>query len=154
MKFRILCVGRAAAGPLRDLVAEYEKRASKYWPMEIVEVRAEPAKSRTPAEVRSLEAERLSERVKGTLVAMDERGKSLTTDAFARWVSERRERAEDTTFVIGGAFGLDPSLRDRAKLVLSLSSWTFPHEIARLVLAEQLYRAGTIQRGEPYHKGD
>ena len=139
---------------MRELIAEYESRASKYWPIEVVEVRAESVKSRTPTEVRRLEAERLVDRVKGTLVAVDERGKSLSTGAFARWVSERRELAEDTTFVIGGAFGLDPSLRDRAKLVLSLSSWTFPHEIARLVLAEQLYRAGTIRRGEPYHKGD
>ena len=152
MKFRIVVVGRAAAGAMRDLIAEYESRASKDWPIEVVEVRAESGKSRTPAEVRRLEAGRLAERLKGTLVAVDERGKSLSTDAFARWVAERRELAEDTTFVIGGAFGLDPALRDRAKLVLSLSSWTFPHEVARLVLAEQLYRAGTIVRGEPYHK--
>ena len=65
---------------------------------------------------------------------------------------ERRERAEDTTFVIGGAYGLDEVVRKRAAMLLSLSSWTLQHEMARLLLAEQLFRAGTIHRGEPYHK--
>jgi len=115
-------------------------------------VKAEPAKSRAPDEVRRREAERLLERAQGVIVALDERGRSLTTDAFSQWVAERRDRAEDTTFVIGGAFGLDDSVRQRAKLLLSVAPWTLQHELARLILAEQLYRAGTILRGEPYHK--
>jgi 23S rRNA (pseudouridine1915-N3)-methyltransferase len=153
MKFRIAAVGRPAAGPLGDAIADYEARASRYWPIELIEVRAEPARSRSPDEVRRLEGARLLERAGGTLVAVDERGRSMSTEAFAKWVAERRDRAEDTTFILGGAFGLDASVRDRASLVLSLSPWTLPHEVARLLLAEQLYRAGTIQRGEPYHKG-
>ena len=88
------------------------------------------------------------------MVALDERGRSMSTDAFARWLGGRRDRAEDTTFVIGGAFGLDDEVRKRASLLLSLSPWTLPHDMARLLLAEQLYRAGTIIRGEPYHKGE
>jgi 23S rRNA (pseudouridine1915-N3)-methyltransferase len=152
VKYRIVVVGRPPAGPLRDAVAEYEKRASRYWPLEVVEVQAEPAKSRTPDAVRRREAERLLERATGTLVALDERGRSFTTDAFAKWVADRRDRAEDTTFVIGGAFGLDEVVRKRATLILSMAPWTLQHELARLVLAEQLYRAGTISRGEPYHK--
>ena len=64
----------------------------------------------------------------------------MTTDAFAKWIGDRRDRAEDMTFVIGGAFGLDSSVRDQASLVISLSPWTLPHEMARLLLAEQLYR--------------
>jgi 23S rRNA (pseudouridine1915-N3)-methyltransferase len=153
MKFRIAAVGRPAAGPLRDAIAEYEARAARYWPIELIEIRAEPARSRSPDEVRRLEGARLLQRASGTLVALDERGRSMSTGAFAKWVTERRDRAEDTTFIIGGAFGLDASVRDQAALVLCLSPWTLPHEIARLLLAEQLYRAGTIQRGEPYHKG-
>jgi len=140
------------AGPLRDAIEEYEKRASRYWPLEIVEVRAEPGKSLNAADVRRREAERLLERAVGTIVALDERGRSLATDAFATWVADRRDRAEDTSFVIGGAFGLDDSVRQRAAVVLSVAPWTLQHELARLVLAEQLYRAGTILRGEPYHK--
>lgn len=152
MRLRIVTVGKPAAGPLRDAIAEYEKRASRYWPMEVSEIRAEAAKSRTPDEVRRREAERLLEKASGTIVALDERGRSLTTDAFAKWVADRRDRADDTTFVIGGAFGLDEVVRKRATLVLSVAPWTLQHELARLVLAEQLYRAGTILRGEPYHK--
>ena len=153
MKFRIITVGRPGAGPLREAIAEYEARAARYWPIEVAEVRAEPGRSRSTAEVRRIEGARLLERASGTLVALDERGRSMSTEAFAKWVIERRDRAEDTSFVIGGAFGLDGAVRDRATLVLALSPWTLPHEMARLLLAEQLYRAGTIQRGEPYHKG-
>lgn len=138
---------------MRDAIAGYERRAAKYWPLEIAEVRAEPARSRSTDEVRRLEGARLLERASGVIVALDERGRSMSTEVFARWMTDRRDRAEDLTFLIGGAFGLDAAVRDRASLVLSLSPWTVPHEMARLILAEQLYRAGTIQRGEPYHKG-
>ena len=153
MRFRITAVGRPAAGPLREAIAEYEARASRYWPLEVIEVRAEPARTRSRDEVRRLEGGRLLERASGVLVALDERGKSMSTEAFAKWIAERRDRAEDTAFIIGGAFGLDASVRERASLVLSLSPWTLPHDVARLLLVEQLYRAGTILRGEPYHKG-
>jgi 23S rRNA (pseudouridine1915-N3)-methyltransferase len=154
VKYRIVAVGRPAAGPLRGAISEYEARAARYWPLEIHEVRAEPGKSLTADEVRRREAQRLLERATGTIVVLDERGRALATGAFAKWVADRRDRAEDTTFVIGGAFGLDESVRKRASLVLSVAPWTLQHELARLVLAEQLYRAGTILRGEPYHKSD
>jgi 23S rRNA (pseudouridine1915-N3)-methyltransferase len=152
--FRIVAVGRPPAGPLREAIAEFETRASRYWPIEIAEVRAEPARSRKAAEVRRLEGERLSKRASGVIVVLDERGRSLSTDRFAAWMTERRDRAEDVAFLIGGAFGLDDALREHASLVLSVSPWTLPHDLARLVLAEQLYRAGTISRGEPYHKSE
>jgi 23S rRNA (pseudouridine1915-N3)-methyltransferase len=71
---------------------------------------------------------------------------------FATFLQDARERAQDMTFVIGGAHGLDESVRNRARTTLAFCSWTLPHELARLVLAEQVYRAGTIVRGEPYHK--
>ena len=153
MKFRVVAVGKPAAGPLREAIAEYETRAARYWPIEFAEVRAEPGRSRSPDEVRRLEGARLLERATGTLVALDERGRSMSTEAFAKWLVERRDRAEDTTFVIGGAHGLDVTVREQASLVLSVSPWTLQHEMVRLLLTEQLYRAGTIQRGEPYHKG-
>lgn len=86
------------------------------------------------------------------MVACDERGMTMTSTTFAHFLQEARERARDLAFVIGGAYGLADTLRDRAQTRLSLAPWTLPHELARLVLAEQLYRAGTIVRGEPYHK--
>lgn len=152
MKFRVVAVGKPPAGPLRDAIADYEKRASRYWPLDVVEVRAEPARSRSEVEVRRLEGGRLLDKVAGTLVALDETGKTLSSEKFAQWMVARREQAENTTFVIGGAFGLDEVVRQRAAMLLSLSPWTLQHEMARLLLAEQLFRAGTIHRGEPYHK--
>ena len=116
MKIRVITVGRPPAGPIRDAIEEYERRAARYWPLEFTEVKAEPAKSRTPDEVKRLEGARLLERATGTVVALDERGRSLSTDAFAKWVSERRDRAEDVSFVIGGAYGLDDPVRKRASL--------------------------------------
>ena len=154
MKFRVVVVGKPPVGPLRDAIEEYERRAARYWPLDVFEVRGEPAKSRTPDEVRTVEGERLIERASGFVVALDERGKGMPSEAFAKWVADRRERAEDTSFVIGGAFGLPDAIRHRSKLLLSVSPWTVQHEMARLLLAEQLYRAGTIHRGEPYHKAD
>ena len=76
----------------------------------------------------------------------------MTSSKFADFMRDARERARDVAFLIGGAYGLAPSLRDNAQTRLALAPWTLPHELARLVLAEQLYRAGTIVRGEPYHK--
>jgi 23S rRNA (pseudouridine1915-N3)-methyltransferase len=86
------------------------------------------------------------------VVACSEDGARMSSEEFARWLQAARERAKDFAFVIGGAFGLPATLLERAKSRLSLAPWTLPHELARLVLAEQLYRAGTIVRGEPYHK--
>jgi 23S rRNA (pseudouridine1915-N3)-methyltransferase len=90
--------------------------------------------------------------VGGTLVACDPGGTAMTSESFAAWLQARRESATDVAFVIGGAYGLSDDVRSRASLRLTLAPWTLPHELARLVLAEQLYRAGTIVRKEPYHK--
>jgi 23S rRNA (pseudouridine1915-N3)-methyltransferase len=76
----------------------------------------------------------------------------MSSSAFATWVQGLREAASDVAFLIGGAYGLAHDLSSRAAAHVSLSAFTLPHELARLVLAEQLYRAGTIVRGEPYHK--
>ena len=86
------------------------------------------------------------------VVACDVEGTAMTTDAFAHWLQRTRESARSVALLIGGAFGLSDGVRARARSRLSLAPWTLPHELARLVLAEQLYRAGTIVRGEPYHK--
>ena len=153
MKLIVAAVGRPRNAALAAAIEEYESRAAKYWPLEVREVR-EGGSSGTPVNVvQDKEAERLVARVDGaTVVACDERGTAMTSTKFARFVQDARERARDLAFVIGGAHGLADSLRDRAQTRLALAPWTLPHELARLVLAEQLYRAGTIIRGEPYHK--
>ena len=76
----------------------------------------------------------------------------MESGAFAVWLNALRDAAQSVAFVIGGAFGIGEAVRERATQRISLAPWTLPHELARLVLAEQLYRAGTITRGEPYHK--
>ncbi len=154
MRFLIVSVGRPRDRALSDAIHEYEARAARYWPLETKEVREEPARSHGPALVREREGQRLLEACAGAdVIACDETGPQMASNEFAAWMRQRRERDErDVAFLIGGAFGLSDFVRTRARSSLGFSRWTMPHELARLVLAEQLYRAGTITRGEPYHK--
>ena len=155
MRVTIAAVGRPKDQALAAAIRDYESRAARYWPVDVVEVKAERGESdASSATVRAREGERLRQRIgpASTWVACDATGRSMSSAQFAEWLQKRREAAQDVTFVIGGAFGLDDSLRTEAGMLLSLAPWTLPHEMARLVLAEQLYRAGTIGRGEPYNK--
>jgi 23S rRNA (pseudouridine1915-N3)-methyltransferase len=150
----IAAVGKPRDRHLAAAIEEYETRAARYWPLDVVEVREASGRGVEPEEARSREGERLLERVPGgaMVVACDERGDQLTSAEFAKLVNGARESARDIAFVVGGAFGLPPAVRARATRSIQLAPFTLPHELARLVLAEQLYRAGTIVRGEPYHK--
>jgi len=158
MKVRILCVGEAR-GPLRPAIEEYEGRAGHYWRFEVAEVSGGVgrAKKPDPAQVRKAEEERLLARLPkagGALVALTREGKALSSRKLADFLGELAVRSTDeVTFVIGGAFGLGRGILERSSLRMALSPMTLPHEVARLILAEQLYRAGTILRNEPYHKG-
>lgn len=154
MRISLVVVGRPKQGGLADAIAEYETRAARYWPLDVHEVRDASSRAGGSAAVMAAEAERLLARVPTTarLVACDPGGESIDSSSFAAWLSSARDSATDVAFVIGGAHGLGEPVRARATRKLSLAPWTLPHELARLVLAEQLYRAGTIVRGEPYHK--
>jgi 23S rRNA (pseudouridine1915-N3)-methyltransferase len=153
MKVIVAAVGKPRDAALAAAIEQYEARAARYWPLDVREVKEEPAKGAQAATVKAKEAARLVARVDGaSMVACDERGASMTSAKFATFLQEARERAADIAFVIGGAFGLGDEVMMRAKQRIALAPWTLPHELARLVLAEQLYRAGTIVRREPYHK--
>ena len=153
MKVIVAAVGKPRNAELAAAIEHYEGRAAKYWPLDVREVKDEPGRGTEAETVRQKEAERLAARVEGaSVIACDERGTSMTSTKFASFLQDARERARDIAFVIGGAHGLAESMRERAQTRLALAPWTLPHELARLVLAEQLYRAGTIVRGEPYHK--
>ncbi len=155
MRVTVAAVGRPKDRALAAAILDYETRAAHYWPLDIIEIKGERADASTTTEsVRTREGDRFRQRLGAgaTWVACDASGESKTSEQFASWLHLQRERAQDVAFLIGGAFGLDGSLRDGAAVRLSLAPWTLPHELARLVLAEQLYRAGTIIRGEPYHK--
>lgn len=154
MRVMIVAVGRPRDAAIRTAIEVYEKRVRRYWPLEVHEVREEPARAGSTDVVLGREGERLAAKLpaNGTVVACDASGAGMRSEEFAAWLQGERERARDVAFVIGGAFGLSRDVRARASRELALAPWTLPHELARLVLAEQLYRAGTIVRGEPYHK--
>ena len=154
MRFVIGVVGRPKHAALAAAVEDYETRAARYWPLETVEVREEAARGASVDLVREREGERLRARLPAgaQVVACDVGGEAMSSERFARWMQDARERGRDVAILIGGAFGLSDALRSGAAMRLSLAPWTLPHELARLVLAEQLYRAGTMIRGEPYHK--
>ncbi len=153
MRLTVAAVGKPRNAAIAAAIHDYETRAARYWPLDVHEVREERASSRTSKIIRDREGERLAERVgSARIVACDPAGKSFTSEKFADWLQGERDKDRDTAFVIGGAFGLSDEILEHAAMKLSLAPWTLPHELARLVLAEQLYRAGSIIRGEPYHK--
>jgi 23S rRNA (pseudouridine1915-N3)-methyltransferase len=154
MEMVLAVVGRAHDAAIGTAISAYETRAARYWPLKVHEVREAGGRSVPPPVTRRLEGERLLEEClpRGEVVACDEQGRSMTSAEFSAWLGRLRDTSGAVTFVIGGAFGLDDAVRARATRTLALAPWTLPHEMARLVLTEQLYRAGTMLRGEPYHK--
>lgn len=154
MRVSLLCVGKPKQSALAEAIHEYETRAARYWDLDVIEVKEESARAVTPEQVKEREATRLMERAPADayMVVCDPGGDVMTSEAFAAWLGSMRDRAQNVALFVGGAYGLGDTLRQRAKRKLSLAPWTLPHELARLVLVEQLYRAGSINRGEPYHK--
>lgn len=150
MRLTICTVGRLKAGPERDLIAKYTKRVQ--WPLEIVEV--EERRKLSAAELKSRESELLAGALPaGTIrIAMDERGKTLSSQDFAGKLGAWRDQGRDIAFLVGGAGGLSPEHRKNADLVLSFGAATWPHMLARVMLVEQIYRAQEILAGHPYHR--
>lgn len=153
MRFIVAVIGKPRDAALAAAISDYETRAARYWPLEVREVKEERGKI-AATEVVKRETEKLLAAVPpgAALVVCDAVGESLTSEQFAVWMQTSRESARDVAFVIGGAHGVSSDLKERAVRRLAMGKWTLPHEMARLVLAEQLYRAGTIVRNEPYHK--
>ena len=151
MKLTFLSVGKDRSGLFSPGVDEYVKRLShtaKVAVQELPESRASGDKAKEEEGQALLN--KLSSR--DVLVALDERGKALSSVDFAKWLGRQQDSAKDVAFVIGGDEGLSAAVREKAGLVLSLSAMTLPHRLARLILLEQVYRGFSILRGEPYHK--
>ena len=151
MRIVIAAIGRMKAGPLRALYDEYAARMT--WPLTLREM--EIRKTLTVDERRRQEAELLRAAVPAGArrVVLDERGATLSSEAFARRLEGwRNEGIAEAVFFIGGADGVDQTLRGEADLVLSLGLMTWPHLLVRGMLAEQLYRAQQILAGHPYHR--
>jgi len=155
MRVSLCAVGRLKAGPEADLVSDYlarfdrTGRAHGLGPARVTEVEDRKGGGK-PAEAALLR----KALPKGAVTcALDERGRALTSPGFATMLARRRDQgAQDMAFVIGGADGLDPGLVDQADMVLSLGAMVWPHMLARVMLAEQLYRAASILAGSPYHR--
>ena len=139
-----------------DAVAEYEKRAARYWNFESIEVKEERAhKGLDEEQIRQAESQRLLERVPAgaDVIALTRDGQSWSSSDLARYFGTVAMSGKGgVAFLIGGALGLSADIIRKANKQISLSAMTLTHEMARVLLTEQIYRAGTISRGEPYHK--
>ena len=158
MKIRIVAVGKLKEKYLREGVAEYEKRLAPFASVELRETREEYM-AENPSEAQrqqtlAKEGERLLRLVpeKSFLIVLDVKGKLLSSEALAKELASLALQGQsDLTFLIGGAFGLSQTVRECADLRISFSPMTFTHQMVRLLLYEQIYRAFKINRGEKYH---
>lgn len=157
MKLVVVCVGRMSHRYLQEGVDDFFTRIRRYLPLELIELKEEkPGKKPDLDRLREREGERILDKLppRGPVVALDERGSGIDSVGLARQLeSEMLHGTEAMTWIIGGPHGLSEKVRRRADRLLSLSAMTFPHQLVRLLLAEQLYRALTIMRREPYHHG-
>ncbi|SRR6266542_1753980 len=154
MRLVVAVVGKPRDNGLRLAISDYETRAARYWPLDVHEVREEKGGSLPAALVMAREAERLRNTIPAgaRTIACHASGERRTSEEFADMLRSARDADQSVAFVIGGAHGLAEEILAASQSRLSLAPWTLPHELARLVLAEQIYRAGTIVRGQPYHK--
>lgn len=143
-KINIVCVGKIKEAFYREAVAEYAKRLSRFVDFSVREI----AEGKSPEE----EAEPILRAAKGYVVALCIEGKKLSSEAFAAEMKGLKDRGEEVTFVIGSSYGLSQRVKDAARLKLSFSDMTFPHQLMRVILAEQIYRACMINGGGEYHK--
>lgn len=159
MKITILCVGKIKESFYRQAIDEYAKRLSKYCKLEIIEVADEktPDKASEVLEnqIKEKEAERMIEKLKedSYIFTLEITGKKYTSEAFAETIEKLTVQGKShLTFVIGGSLGLHEKIRKLSNQPVSFSDMTFPHQLMRVVLTEQIYRAFRIINKEPYHK--
>ena len=159
MKITLLTVGKIKEKYLRDAIAEYSKRLSKYCKLEIIEVADEKtpdhASEVVEKSIRDKEGERLMRYIRDDdyVITLEIGGKMLDSGAFSRQLGNLGIQGQShICFVIGGSIGLDTAVLKRSDYALSFSKMTFPHQLMRVILLEQIYRSYRIMRGEPYHK--
>ena len=159
MKIKIVTVGKLKEKYLKDGIAEYTKRISRFAKLEMIELTDE----KTPDKARELENQKILEtegaRIlskvgeRDFVVVLAIEGKTFSSEDFSKQLEQASIKGYSTlTFIIGGSLGLAPIVKNRANLSVSFGRLTLPHQLMRLVLVEQIYRAFTIQQGSPYHK--
>ena len=159
MKITVITVGKLKEKYLKDAIAEYTKRLSKYCKLEIIEVTDEKtpdsASETLETQIRSKEAERIMKYVKedAYVITLEIAGKQLTSEELADKIEKLGVQGiSHITFIIGGSIGLGKEVLNRSDYALSFSKMTFPHQLMRVVLLEQIYRSYRIINGEPDHK--
>lgn len=159
MKITILCVGKVKEKFFRDAIDEYAKRLGRYCQLDIIEV----ADEKTPDQandkqvdlIREKEADRLLEKIKDDMLVctLEIEGKKFSSESMAGWMQKQMVKGNShIAFCIGGSLGLHEKIRRRSNFALSFSDMTFPHQLMRVILLEQIYRSFRIINGEPYHK--
>ncbi|MCD4688082.1 MAG: 23S rRNA (pseudouridine(1915)-N(3))-methyltransferase RlmH [Desulfuromonadaceae bacterium] len=155
MKIGLISVGKLSQPFLREGVAEYSSRIQRYTAFNSHELKEAKSGSKAdPKAIRKQEGERILARVPAGayLVALDEQGRNLASEELSKFLGRHMlEGTGEVLFAIGGAYGLSRAVKERANLLLSLSAMTLTHQMAQLLLLEQLYRGFTILRNEPYH---
>jgi len=153
MRITVVCVGKQKDRAVAELVGGYGKRLPPGLRLEWIEVAAAPGKG-SREKAMAQEAARVRERIpaRALVMALSERGRKLDSMEFSRRLGRVRDQGRDLCFTIGGADGFDPAFLKAADEVISLSALTFPHELVRAILAEQIYRAFSILKGDPYHR--
>lgn len=152
MKINIVAVGKIKDDFLKAAVEEYKKRISRFAEITVIELPEAPP-SKTEAEQIAFESGEIFPKLKGVIIATDIDGKQLSSKDFSSFIENKCVSGEsEFTFVIGGSYGLDEKIKNSAALRLSFSKMTFPHQLFRVMLCEQIYRALTIKNNLPYHK--
>ena len=154
MKTLLILVGKTTDKHFQAGITDYVERIGHYMPFDIVTIpELRQTKSLSEEQQKTAEGELILKQIQtsDTVVLLDEHGKELRSVDFARWLSQKQQTARRLVFVIGGPYGFSPEVYARANEQLSLSLMTFSHQMVRLIFTEQLYRACTIIKGEPYH---
>lgn len=155
MKIKLICIGEIRESSLAKLIGQYCKKIGFYWPFSLIALPdVKTSKSTGTDKQKELEGKRILEEIgNGDFVVLfDERGREMTSIQFSQFIERKAvELPWNLIFVTGGPYGFSKEVYDRADTMLSLSKMTFTHEMVRLFIVEQIYRAGTIMRGEPYH---
>ena len=152
MKISLLRLGKLHLNFAQSGFDEYAKRLQHY--VKFLDVLlVVNSKSKDPDQIKKAEADALLKKIQATdfVILLDERGKSLSSEKFAAYLEQLQLKTSHLVFIIGGAYGFDQRIYERANAQLSISAFTFSHQLVPLIFGEQLYRAFTIMKGEPYH---
>ena len=154
MKITLMVVGKTADSRLVSLIEEYQQRLRHYVPFEFVVIPdIKNAKALSQEQLKNAEGEAILARLSTAteVILLDEHGKEFRSIEYAQWLQKKMSSGKDLTLIIGGAYGFSEAVYARADGKLSMSKMTFSHQMIRIMAIEQIYRAMTILRGEPYH---